>query len=520
MTLLLLLCFETAVAQSIDSLSAAAVKKTGREKVDAYRELFQMCVKVSDEQGQYKYLDSMRAAARIIHNDTAYTYAWLSKIGVYYNYGHRETVQDSIKPFMKYTEKIGYWERYYYAWSIYIDCYFFRGEYLSAMREVERLQKDAHNRSNEVGMAWALRQSGQIYSALSSYGAAQANLSQAIDLMRRQKEIDYSALSRVYNAYANAVDGQYLAQVLGRVVRGWQQCLDEWREKLVREGAPLTSLTIHQIQCNQKKMSVYVYAGDSVAAWKLLVETDSLAKGKNPMIQAMRDMMYSRYYRLTKDFPKALMYIDKAIAAREKIKKGQALFSERLARAQLLGFMGRYDEAFAVYKEINPKRDSLSNVRIQQTTMELDALLTLDNKTANAKRQVEQQKEKNAFLTLISVLAVTLILGIYFLRRHRLLKTLREKDKSLSAINEQLQDAYNKKMELSRMKEVFVLNFSHKLQTPLLNLDSFIGDDIKRMPTMTSEERHKSITSLRQNVDHITTMVNELLQQSDTESKT
>jgi len=507
------------IQHSIDSLSAVLPRLEGKEKLNALRNLFQFAVKKNDEELQYKFCDMLRTEAFLQHDDSTATYAWASKLGVMYNYGHGDEVLDSVPAFLDYAKSIKYWERYYFFWSVMGDVYFFRGQCFHALREATAMHEDALKNNSDIGLAWASWELGQVYLGLDVKPVANEYLKKAVDIMKTQKNIDYGALSRAYNRYCGMLLDRHKYEALDTAATEWNAFLDQWEQSLKSQKLSTTATLFHRISMNKYKMTVYLHQGRREEAKALLDRSEEMVKGMSPLTHAKINDMKILYYRSNDaDVGKAIAALQEVIEQGKKRKRNNSLIGEYVVLAQLYMQAGEYDKSMECSKVSIAQKDSINSRSLRNSLSEINAIFEIEEQTAEVKQKIRDQKEKSNIIIVVASILLASLLGTYFYNRRRLVKKLTESEKRLSEANEELTVVNSNITEADRMKEVFLLHMGYEVKQPLGEISKFIKQ-INDPEATSEEDRQKMLTEIQASTNSITAVVNQLLELSDIESK-
>ena len=165
---------------------------------------------------------------------------------------------------------------------------------------------------------------------------------------------------------------------------------------------------------------------------------------------------------------------------------------------------GDYVSALKIAKDRSNKVDSLN------ADLMFDNLNHINTEAglASARQKASEVRERALLITL--VLAVTIIILLCFLGYHFFHSRKKLKEK-----NEQLASALSMAEEADKMKTEFVRSVSHEIRTPLNAISGF--SELLWDPTVevSEEERTDLVKRVKENVDAITLIVDEMLQMAE-----
>lgn len=200
------------------------------------------------------------------------------------------------------------------------------------------------------------------------------------------------------------------------------------------------------------------------------------------------------------NYDEALALADSAAGDLDRI----ALFDLRMHIHEMRGdFASALREADARSRKI----DTLN------TDMMFDNMNSINAEAGLASARQKEADTRELFYKITLAMAVIIImlmafLAFYFLRSRR----------ELSRKNEQLASALSMTEEADKMKTEFVRSVSHEIRTPLNAISGF--NQVLNAPgvELSAEERQGMLERVRESVDAITVIVDEMLQMAEQES--
>ena len=141
-------------------------------------------------------------------------------------------------------------------------------------------------------------------------------------------------------------------------------------------------------------------------------------------------------------------------------------------------------------------------------------LLSMVYDTEGKERRIAEQQAQLSRQQLLTVIAcgtiILLFLLAYTLMRSRAYKKLDETHRQLLVANERAQES-------DRMKTAFVQHISHEIRTPLNIITGFAQVVSNPEYEVSEEDRNRMLSDITRNTNEITTLVNELLELSESE---
>lgn len=236
---------------------------------------------------------------------------------------------------------------------------------------------------------------------------------------------------------------------------------------------------------------------------------------------------------------KFYQYYDEYQQLRSLNKPGFSLRYANVLEIARLAFSGQYQEASSLLANSGPVYvdSSLVAIRIfamardidngfeamKRRRLELDSIYSLSQEdnfdqmaTERAlmmsKEQAQASKKRAKTLTNWLIALVIVFLFIYIMGRRRLMRKIWEKNRTLK-------EALVKAAESDQMKTMFIKNMSHEIRTPLNAVAGFSQVICNPDYELTDDERQGMKDRIISNVNLITSVINELLELSESESK-
>lgn len=169
-------------------------------------------------------------------------------------------------------------------------------------------------------------------------------------------------------------------------------------------------------------------------------------------------------------------------------------------QADIYAKAGRWEEAFKALKLGAEESDSINSVILSSSMQDIQRELRL--------YEMKRQSERRRFYAMIAIASLLLLLVI------ALVYIVQSRRRHLS----EMKDAYQKILESDKMKTAFIQNVSHEVRTPLNIISGFA--QVLAIPNnnVSQEERRHIADTMMHNTRIITTMINEVLDMSDSES--
>ena len=224
---------------------------------------------------------------------------------------------------------------------------------------------------------------------------------------------------------------------------------------------------------------------------KNLDKMNEVAK-KNNLSQGDVFVPYARVYEQVLDGK-----TEQALAASDSLRN---LKEQYLLRCDIYRYIGDYDKAFLIQRELMHKRDSITGIVIAEN---------IDINEKEISLLMEQQKMSRR-MNLILWHTVFLALCVIALMTRNILIRRRSR-KRLMAKNIELEEANRRVMAADQMKTDFIRSVSHEIRTPLNIINGFTQVLTNEKHTLEPEERHNIAETVNTSTRQITSLVNKML---------
>ena len=289
-----------------------------------------------------------------------------------------------------------------------------------------------------------------------------------------------------------------------------------------------------------QSLAEMVCINDPQKAMKWLDKAKALAiNTDNVEYQSLSISMAAYLHFLMCKQDKFYQYYDEYQQLRSLNKPGFSLRYANILEIARLAFGGRYQEASSLLANSGPIYVDSSMVAIRiyamegnidkgfeamkRRRLELDSIYSLSQEdnfdqmaTERAlmmsKEQAQASKKRAKTLTNWLLGLVVVFLFIYIMGRRRLMRKIWEKNRTLK-------EALVKAAESDQMKTMFIKNMSHEIRTPLNAVAGFSQVICNPDYELTDDERQDMKDRIISNVNLITSVINELLELSESESK-
>lgn len=347
--------------------------------------------------------------------------ATVMQLSCYLNYECLDSISHYLPTMLERMKKNKTWDYYYNCWDLAIQSDIFHDKLESALREAEKMYRDAQKRSSDYGIGIALFDMGVIYQAIGETAEAVDVLEKSIGKLKDQADI--TMVLSAYNYLCASLDG------LGRYQR-IIECADEWKNIIDNYEAKAESMGYTPQLGGKRMYNLLAYCiaeiglGNYEKAREYLDTARECAKGRSNSQQYKLMQIESRYYGATGQYEKAIEISKKNIGLLESTGDSVSVATMKTALADLLFKSGNYEEAAHLYYNLNPVTE---RIRAEELSRRLDDLhTTYEIDTLTLQSQATRTK---LWLSIVTIVALLVILILYVVYAHKL------KDKNRALFN-------------------------------------------------------------------------------------
>ena len=272
----------------------------------------------------------------------------------------------------------------------------------------------------------------------------------------------------------------------------------EWYDKSIQLARQTENTEYHSMSVAMKGY-IYFLSGDAENFYNIYDEYDDLRTSGDPdFSKRYNNMMEVAKLTFDKDFK----------GAKDRLARGNLYVDSSLVALQILATEGNVAEGFSAMKHRYVELDSIYSLAQEASYDHIATERTL----TQAKDEAEAGKKTIKKLTNWIIGLIIAFLIIYIMGRRRLMKIIWDR-------NQKLQAALSLAEESDRMKSAFISNMSHEIRTPLNAVSGFSSLLCQPDVELDEEEKKDMQERISTNVELITSIVNELLELSKSESE-
>ena len=194
-------------------------------------------------------------------------------------------------------------------------------------------------------------------------------------------------------------------------------------------------------------------------------------------------------------------------SALEKVHDGNLAVDSALAVIRIYALQGNLDQGFEAMKRRYIEMDSIYSIMQDANFNQLATETSL----MRSREEAAANKKLNKRLVNWLIVLTAIYLFVYIMGRRRLMRKIWAK-------NRDLRTALNRAEESDRMKSTFIKSMSHEIRTPLNAVSGFSEVICSPDYQLSDKEKRDMQVRISSNVNLITSIINELLELSESEN--
>lgn len=487
--------------RQIDSIRHEIPKLKGKDLVDAYYKIYNICYYAGDvKQERSSITDLLEAAERQRDMKKQGT----ARVALLYYYYNNDLIDSLLSEFPKQHQfllKHQDWKLYYDSWVLIANHYTFTGHSNTALRELKRMYEDAQSRKNNYGIGLASYGMGNAYMDIGFHEEAIQSYERCIKALQKT-EFGNSTLLDVYPYYCSVLSEVKNYKRMLEITDLWRAYLDSHKKELGLDSEKGSNTSYYTYYYNSRATAL-MGLGNLTEAEELLTKAYETTKDLKDNSQLTVFYNLGQLYMKKGDYEKALNFNNQIIGRYTVQEDPSGVLMLKKQRAEIMLQSRHFEEAAGLYKQVFYLSDSLNIKSVKNQLNEFNTLFKVDE----LEKSKQEEHTRHVYIVLgviIGAMIVVGVVGLYFLKR------LHEKNRELAV-------ALDHAQESDRMKTAFVQHVSHEIRTPLNVITGFaqvIGNPSFKLST---ELRENIVNSIESNTREITNFVNELLEFSENE---
>lgn len=434
-----------------------------------------------------------------------------------YNNDKNDSLIMLAPEYMAFQRENGFWKSYYDTWLHLVNTYVFSGRVNTALQEVKRMHEDATQRNDKYGMALAYYAMGNAYINMGYEDEALKSYKQSLDHISTFDSVPH-IVNDVFSYYCDALNDKKDYQEMEQVTARWKKFLISQTSagQTVSEMSRNVWWAYYYIACAQLHLGLNMLDD----AEQDITEADKRSQGSGAFIPMSVLYYRAQLYLQRKDYQQAIALNDQRFEKSQGYDDKSSMVLIYQQRADILDGLGRHQEAVQMYKDMQALKDSIYKRDARTQITELSTLFHV------SELEMEQRLARSKIImstAIVIAIALAILLGYWYWMNRRLKRKnaeLAEMSRQLAEKNEELTVALDHAGESDRMKTNFIKNVSHEIRTPLNILSGF--SQMLAMPDadLPQDVRQQASMQIQENTNRITTLINQLLDLSEANSRT
>ena len=396
------------------------------------------------------------------------------------------------------------WEHYYETWMHLVNTYTFMGKVNTALQEVKQMHADATQNNNRYGLAMANYAMGNAYLNMGYLDESINCYQQSLQLISISN-VNPSTLNDIYSYYCDALNEQKRWESMQDITEEWKEFLDNLAENERKHSKGKHNSDVwyayYYLACAQQHLGMHMLS-------EAKADIDEAEKRQDlGRVFISQSVLYYRaqYYLQVGDYQKAFEYNTRRLQESQHIEDMSSKLLIYQQRAEIMKGLKRYEEAAEMYNKAYQLSDSIYKKDARTQINELHTLFHVNE--LDMERRLQQGRNISILIAIIAAtLAILLGFGFWMNRR-------------LKRKNEELAETRDQAQESLRMKSDFIKNITHEIRTPLNILSGFSQIMSEQGDRLPEKDRQELSNNIQENTNRIAQLINQLLELSDTHSR-
>ncbi len=438
-------------------------------------------------------------AQKNVHYQSAAIYA---HIIYYYNLLDQKRAEQWLRRLEQLSEEHNYYRHYFRGKKMMIEFYIISQKIELALKQAQDMYDKAQSLGNHDGMREACLCLMTGYFNTLRYKEGITYLNKAFELTSPDSSLptQIDLLTKAVLAYSYLHDNDNMFRYLEELNNAKNRLQEESTTVLTNGYTNLYLLIDLQYAL------YYTRLQRPAEAWEYLQKSERyLSTSSFLPYRLIRLAAYAEYYQLTKEYDKALVYLEDAIELVTPISLDDAMIYG-LQKADILVKMGFPDDALPIYKQITKARDSLYTVFSTSQIEQIQSLYNMDQLLF----QKEQRQATFHRICLITSIIIIIALLLFNLHMYRSRKRLQQDEKEMRKLAIIAEEA-------NEIKSRFLANMSYNIRIPLNNVVGF-SQLLSTDNELDEEERKEYSGIIQANSGELIQLVNDVLDLSRLEA--
>ena len=438
-------------------------------------------------------------AQKNVHYQSAAIYA---HIIYYYNLLDQKRAEQWLRRLEQLSEEHNYYRHYFRGKKMMIEFYIISQKIELALKQAQDMYDKAQSLGNHDGMREACLCLMTGYFNTLRYKEGITYLNKAFELTSPDSSLatQIDLLTKAVLAYSYLHDNDNMFRYLEELNNAKNRLQEESTTVLTNGYTNLYLLIDLQYAL------YYTRLQRPAEAWEYLQKSERyLSTSSFLPYRLIRLAAYAEYYQLTKEYDKALVYLEDAIELVTPISLDDAMIYG-LQKADILVKMGFPDDALPIYKQITKAKDSLYTVFSTSQIEQIQSLYNMDQLLF----QKEQRQATFHRICLVTSIIIIIALLLFNLHMYRSRKRLQQDEKEMRKLAIIAEEA-------NEVKSRFLANMSYNIRIPLNNVVGF-SQLLSTDNELDEEERKEYSGIIQVNSGELIQLVNDVLELSRLEA--
>ena len=420
----------------------------------------------------------------------------------YYNLLDQKHAEQWLKRLEQLSEEHNHYRHYFRGKKMMIEFYVISQKIELALKQAQDMYDKAQSLGNHDGMREACLCLMTGYFNTLRYKEGITYLNKAFELTSPDSSLatQIDLLTKAVLAYSYLHDNDNMFRYLEE--------LNNAKNRLQEEGTTVLTngYTNLYLLIDLQYALYYTRLQRPAEAWEYLQKAERhLSTSSFLPYRLIRLAAYAEYYQLTKEYDKALVYLEDAIELVTPISLDNAMIYG-LQKADILVKMGFPDDALPIYKQITKARDSLYTVFSTSQIEQIQSLYNMDQLLF----QKEQRQATFHRICLVTSIIIIIALLLFNLHMYRSRKRLQQDEKEMRKLAIIAEEA-------NEVKSRFLANMSYNIRIPLNNVVGF-SQLLSTDNELDEEERKEYSGIIQTNSGELIQLVNDVLDLSRLEA--
>ena len=339
---------------------------------------------------------------------------------------------------------------YYTIWGLLADKYVWCDMFDKAVAEAQRIQDDAIQRKDSLGLFTAYKVLGTAYAYQNKFDEGEKYMRKAIAQFPYNEHP--GSLILTYRLLHIVLMTQHKCDEMAELQKEWKAVMDRIVPVYAKDSVTTGNWNFIYLSC----LAAYYTETDDYKAAEAALDSAEYYESKagNPVMNLCG--LYNRRVWLAwkkKDYHAALKYNDRELELAKQVDDNSNLKVAMSDRVVTLDLLGRYRDALEEMQKLVDFKDSLSKIDMHDQLNELNKKFEVSELKMQAERE-RMESERRQFYLLIAIgVIIVIAVIVYILSRLRAAHRLTEIKAAKERIESELRIARD--IQMSMVPSVF-----------------------------------------------------------------